>query len=146
MIDNKDRLILKELVKNSRITMKELGDRVHLTGQAVANRVMKLEETGIIDRYTINLSREKLGVNIHVMITVTSTTMDNHNLFLRFINAQEKYIFHNYKTGGDGCYIIEAVFPSNEILDNFLNELNKYVNYKVNIIFKDTIKDPGCFL
>ena len=145
MIDNTDRLILKELVKNSRITMKELGDRVHLTGQAVANRVMKLEETGIIDRYTINLSREKLGVNIHVMITVTSTTMDNHNLFLRFINAQEKYIFHNYKNGGDGCYIIEEVFPSNEILDNFLNELNKYVNYKVNIIFKDTIKDPGCF-
>ncbi|WP_302538171.1 AsnC family transcriptional regulator [Clostridium saudiense] len=42
MIDNTDRLILKELVKNSRITMKELGDRVHLTGQAVANRVMKL--------------------------------------------------------------------------------------------------------
>ena len=87
MIDNTDRLILKELVKNSRITMKELGDRVHLTGQAVANRVMKLEETGIIDRYTINLSREKLGVNIHVMITVTSTTMDNHNLFLRFMGV-----------------------------------------------------------
>lgn len=56
MIDNTDRLILKELVKNSRITMKELGDRVHLTGQAVANRVIELEKSGIADRYTINLN------------------------------------------------------------------------------------------
>lgn len=146
MLDNTDRLILKELLNNSRITMRELGERVHLSGQAAANRVMKLEDNGIIDGYTINLNREKLGTNIHVMITITLTKMDNHNSYLTFINEQERYVLHNYKTGGSGCYIIEAIFPSNEILDSFLIELNKYVNYKVNIIFKDTIKNNGCFL
>ena len=135
MLDNTDRLILKELLNNSRITMRELGEKVHLSGQATANRVMKLEDRGIIDKYTINLNREKLG-----------DKMDDHSIFLNFIDEQEKYVFHNYKIGGDGCYIIEAIFSSNEELDNFLIELNKYVNYKVTIIFKDTVKHGGCFL
>lgn len=146
MLDNTDRLILKELLNNSRITMKELGEKVHLSGQAAATRVMKLEDSGIIEGYTINLNKEKLGINIHVMITVTLTKIDNHNLFLSFIDRQEKYIIHNYKTGGDGCYLIEAIFPSNEILDDFLVDMNKYVNYKVNIIFRDTIKNKRYFL
>ena len=146
MLDNTDRLILKELLNNSRITMRELGEKVHLSGQATANRVMKLEDRGIIDKYTINLNREKLGDNIHVMITVTLTKMDDHSIFLNFIDGQEKYVFHNYKIGGDGCYIIEAIFSSNEELDNFLIDLTKYVNYKVTIIFQDTVKHGGCFL
>lgn len=84
MLDNTDRLILKELLNNSRITMRELGERVHLSGQAAANRVMKLEDNGIIDGYTINLNREKLGTNIHVMITITLTKMDNFSLSFSF--------------------------------------------------------------
>lgn len=88
MLDNTDRLILKELLKNSRITMKELGERVHLSGQAATNRVMKLEDSGIIDGYTIKLNKDKLGDSIHVMITITLTKMANHSLFLTFINDQ----------------------------------------------------------
>ncbi len=48
MLDQTDLSILKELSKNSRITMKELGEKVHLTGQAAASRVLKLEDAGII--------------------------------------------------------------------------------------------------
>ncbi len=38
MLDHTDKLILEELSKNSRITMKELGEKVHLTGQATKGR------------------------------------------------------------------------------------------------------------
>ena len=38
-IDATDVRIVEELRKNARITMKELGARVFLTGQAVRNRV-----------------------------------------------------------------------------------------------------------
>ena len=55
MLDQTDMNILKELSKNSRLTMKALGEKVHLTGQAVANRVLKLEEEGVIEAYTISI-------------------------------------------------------------------------------------------
>ncbi len=48
-MDQTDMLILAELSQNSRITMKELGEKVHLTGQAASSRVAKLEDTGVLD-------------------------------------------------------------------------------------------------
>jgi Lrp/AsnC family leucine-responsive transcriptional regulator len=50
-------LQLEELSKNSRITMKELGERVHLLGQATSARVAKLEDSGIIEGYTIKVNQ-----------------------------------------------------------------------------------------
>lgn len=40
MLDHTDRQIIEELSKNSRMTMKELGEKVHLTGQAASSRVV----------------------------------------------------------------------------------------------------------
>lgn len=56
MLDRTDLLIIDELAKNSRITMKELGEKVHLTGPATSARVAKLEENGVVQGYTINES------------------------------------------------------------------------------------------
>ncbi|WP_309402515.1 Lrp/AsnC family transcriptional regulator, partial [Heyndrickxia coagulans] len=56
MLDKTDMDILKELSKNSRLTMKALGEKVHLTGQAAKNRVLKLEEEGVIEAYTISIN------------------------------------------------------------------------------------------
>ncbi|MGM2842340.1 Lrp/AsnC family transcriptional regulator, partial [Bacillus cereus group sp. Bce002] len=69
MLDNTDKRILDELSKNSRFTMKELGEKVHLTGPAVSARVAKLEDQGVIEGYTIKVNRVKLGCYIHAFIT-----------------------------------------------------------------------------
>ncbi|MGJ5711144.1 AsnC family protein, partial [Staphylococcus equorum] len=42
-IDNTDKMIINELQQNAKITMKDLGKKVNLTGQAVNTRVSKLE-------------------------------------------------------------------------------------------------------
>lgn len=61
MLDKTDMDILDELSKNSRITMKELGEKVHLTGPATSARVAKLEDSGVIEGYTIKVNHVKLG-------------------------------------------------------------------------------------
>ncbi|OOM80104.1 Lrp/AsnC family transcriptional regulator [Clostridium sp. BL-8] len=138
MLDNTDKLILTELSENSRITMKELGERVHLTDQAAALRVAKLEDAGVIERYTIKVNQAKLGITIHVMLNIY-TKGTHHKPYLSFVSSQENYIIHNYKISGEGCYLLECKFPSNEILDEFLVELNNYVNYRLTIIINETI-------
>ncbi|PTI03004.1 transcriptional regulator, partial [Staphylococcus xylosus] len=42
-MDEIDFKILEELKSDSKISMKKLGERVNLTGQAANNRVLKLE-------------------------------------------------------------------------------------------------------
>jgi Lrp/AsnC family leucine-responsive transcriptional regulator len=133
MLDQTDMRIIEELSKNSRITMKELGDRVHLTGQAVAARVTKLEDNGVIDAYTIKVNQVKIGCLIYAFLNIFMNEI-HHKPYLSFIQTQEKYVINNYKISGDGCYLLECRFPTNEALDQFLSELNKYANYKLSIV------------
>ncbi|MFP3122420.1 Lrp/AsnC family transcriptional regulator [Ectobacillus funiculus] len=133
MLDQTDMRILEELSKNSRITMKELGEKVHLTGQATSARVAKLEDNGVVEGYTIKVNQVKLGCFIHAFITIFTQSI-YHQPYLSFIETQEKYIINNYKISGDGCYLLECKFPSHELLDQFLVNLNKHANYKLSIV------------
>lgn len=133
MLDKTDMLILEELSKNSRIKMKDLGEKIHLSGPATSARVAKLEDAGIIDGYTIKINDVKMGLNIHALISIFTHSI-HHEPYLSFIDTQKKYVTNNYKISGDSCYLLECKFPSSEQLDKFLVDLNKYVNYKLSII------------
>jgi Lrp/AsnC family leucine-responsive transcriptional regulator len=133
LLDNTDKRIIEELLKNGRITMKELGVKVHMTGQATASRVIKLEEEGVIEGYTINLNHEKVGNPVHSFINIYTKGIE-HTPFLTFIEQQQKYIVNNFKISGESCYLMECRFPSNDELDIFLTELTKYANYKLSIV------------
>ncbi|MED1350428.1 Lrp/AsnC family transcriptional regulator [Bacillus paranthracis] len=133
MLDNTDKRILDELSKNSRFTMKELGEKVHLTGPAVSARVAKLEDQGVIEGYTIKVNRVKLGCYIHAFITIITESIFRQP-YLSFIKTQDKYLINNYKISGDGCYLLECKFPSIELMNQFLKELNEYANYKLSIV------------
>ncbi len=47
MLDQTDLEILRLLAEDSRLQWKTIGERVHLTGQAVAARIRKMEDLGI---------------------------------------------------------------------------------------------------
>ncbi len=66
MIDKTDFEIMMLLRDNARMQLNELGDRVHLTGQAVSNRIKKLEALGIIKSYSVILDeKSKVTFKIH---------------------------------------------------------------------------------
>nr|WP_106782885.1 Lrp/AsnC family transcriptional regulator [Lysinibacillus timonensis] len=133
MLDHTDLKILQELSLNSRLTMKELGEKVHLTGPAVSARVAKLEESGVIEGYTIQVNQAKLGCPIHAFITIITESIF-HQSYLSFIKTHGINVINNYKISGDGCYILECRFPSNEVMNQFLEELNNHANYKLSIV------------
>ncbi|WP_221566839.1 Lrp/AsnC family transcriptional regulator [Alkalihalobacillus sp. TS-13] len=133
MLDSTDIRIIDELSKNSRITMKELGEKVHLTGQAASARVAKLEDNGIIEGYSIKVNQAKMGYFVHAIIHIY-TKSTNHQPYWSFIKEQEQYVINNYKISGESCYLLECKFPSNEILDEFLTSLSNYVSYKLSIV------------
>ncbi|MBD7969763.1 Lrp/AsnC ligand binding domain-containing protein [Paenibacillus sp. Sa2BVA9] len=70
---------------------------------------------------------------IHAFLTII-TESTNHQPYLSFIKTQEQYLLRNYKISGDGCYILECKFPSNERMNEFLEALNEYANYKLSIV------------
>ncbi|PFK52756.1 Lrp/AsnC family transcriptional regulator [Bacillus cereus] len=135
MLDDTDKKILEALLKNGRTSMKELGEKVHLTGQATSSRVIRLEEKGIIEGYTIKLNGRKLGYYVHAFINIYTRSIQ-HSSYLSFVKTQQEYIIKNFKISGEGCYLLECKFPSNEALDQFLTQLNEHANYKLSIVIK----------
>lgn len=133
MLDDTDKKILRELSKNGRMSMKELGRKVHLTGQATSSRVIKLEENGVIEGYTIKLNKQKSGYPVHTFINIYTKDVQ-HQPFLSFIKTQHEYIINNFKISGEGCYLLECKFSSNEVLNQFLTQLNQHANYKLSIV------------
>ncbi|WP_028547156.1 Lrp/AsnC family transcriptional regulator [Paenibacillus taiwanensis] len=133
MLDHTDKQILAELKQNGRISMKELGLKIHMTGQATANRVSKLEEEGIIKQYTVLLDDPKVGYPVHTFINIYTKDFD-HRPYLSFIASQSSHVIANYKISGEGCYMLECKFASNEHLDDFLVALNRFVNYKLSMV------------
>ncbi len=70
-LDELDHKILEILQKNARIPNTELADEVGLTPAPCLRRVRRLEEAGIIARYSALLEPKKVGLGLMVMVMVT---------------------------------------------------------------------------
>ncbi|HFR4145220.1 TPA: winged helix-turn-helix transcriptional regulator [Bacillus cereus] len=83
MVDYIDIKMLNLLKENSRIQWRGIGKEIHMTGQAVGNRIRKMEEEGIIRAFTILLDEMKLGKSHLAFITIFMKT-NEHSRFLGF--------------------------------------------------------------
>jgi len=131
MIDQTDLAILNLLRENSRYQWKEIGEKVHLTGQAVAARVQALQDAGIIESFTVDLNAAKLGNPLLVFITVFMSSA-NHTPFHRFLE-QENRITEVHRVSGEGCYWLRARLASHADLNQLLGVILRYGNYRLNM-------------
>jgi len=69
-LDRYDKLILKALQKDGRISNVQLAAAVNLSESACLRRVRTLEESGIIDRYAALLSQKKVGLPGSVFVQI----------------------------------------------------------------------------
>lgn len=69
-IDDTDREILELLLENARRPFSDIAERVDLSGPAVSDRVERLQERGLIRRFTANLDRSMLREGQQVLVTI----------------------------------------------------------------------------
>lgn len=131
MIDQTDIEILNLLIRNSRMQWQEIGEKVHLTGQAVKNRINRMEKLGVIEAYTLKINFNKIGKEVTAFITIFMKTTD-HAGFQRYILNSPLVVEAN-RISGDGCYMLKVIASTqNEVVD-LLNDILQYGNYKVNL-------------
>lgn len=128
-LDNIDVQILRLLSENSRIQWKDLGAKIHMTGQAVGNRIKKLEESGVIEAYSLIVDEMKLGFSYTAFVIIYMKTA-NHESFISFINEQ-KEVVEAHRVSGEGCYHLKIKVNSQEYLNVLLNKILDYGNYKI---------------
>jgi Lrp/AsnC family leucine-responsive transcriptional regulator len=131
MLDQTDCAILDMLKQNARYQWREMGEQVHLTGQAVANRIRRMEDLGVIQGYTVKVNPTKEGKSVVAFITVFMKTTD-HAGFIQFVKQKPAVIEAN-RTSGEGCYLLKVNTATQEELIQFLDEVLAFGNYRINL-------------
>src|SRR5690625_4486346 len=134
-LDNIDFQILRLLSENSRIQWKDLGEQIHMTGQAVGNRIKKLEESGVIKAYSLLVDEMKLGLTYTAFIIIYMKTA-NHDVFIRLMNDY-KEVVEVHRVSGEGCYHLKVKVNSQEQLNLFLDKILEYGNYSVHLSIQE---------
>ena len=98
MMDRTDYQILNLLQDDSRCTLRHIGDQVGLTPPAVSERIRRMEESGVIRGYHIDIDRTKLDCNITGFISV-ALEPDKYDKFCDFCASQSAIISHYHMVG-----------------------------------------------
>ena len=121
LLDDVGRRILIELQENPRIGYTELGRRVGLTAPAVAERIRRLEECGIITGYRLELNVEKLGLPILAFIRLTTNDVKSGRVDAMAKSLPE--ILECHRVTGDDSYIMKAAVSSVQHLEGLISKL-----------------------
>ncbi|WP_118138438.1 Lrp/AsnC family transcriptional regulator [Oceanicella sp. SM1341] len=136
-----DRLILKALSEDSRISNADLAERAGLSASSCWRRVRALEEAGLIRGYTVRLDDTKCGLTFRAMVHVHLTRHDPEQLtaFIRAIRDREE-IRACYATTGQADYHLHVVCADldayNAFLERFLFRIPAVASAQTNVILR----------
>ena len=124
--------ILTELQATPRLSMTELGRRVGLTAPAVTERVRRLEETGVIRAYRVEIDSAALGLPLAAFVRVRP----NAGQLPRLIEAAASIpeVVECHRVTGEDCLIIKVNLPSIDQLDRVLDVFLAFGNTATSIV------------
>ncbi len=121
--DKFDMAILRTLVKDSRRTLNEIGAEIGLSPTTCWSRIKRLEGDGVIQRYTIDVDKTKLGYHDTVIVegTLESHTDDTLYQFGRVL-ATIPEVVEAYLVSGDYDYYIRIAVRDTRDYERLLRE------------------------
>ncbi len=70
-VDDTDRRIIHELLRDGRVSMRALAERVHISRASAYARVERLQESGVITGFTVTVDPERLGLGTAAFVSVS---------------------------------------------------------------------------
>ena len=123
-MDAVDKAILGELKQNARASASEISRRVGLSVPAVAERIRKLENAGVIAQYTIRMNREKTGYGLLAFLLVRIGGRENTQAF-RDAVATYGCVLECHHVTGAYDYLLKIEAEDVRALETFISKTLK---------------------
>jgi Lrp/AsnC family leucine-responsive transcriptional regulator len=119
--DRTDRAILAVLQQDGRRSMAELARDVRMSASAVAERVRRLEEAGVIRGYRADVDPEALGYAVlaHLRLRYPSSSYGPLHALLDDIPE----VLEAHHVTGDDCFVIKVVATSMRDLERLTGRI-----------------------
>jgi Lrp/AsnC family leucine-responsive transcriptional regulator len=124
LLDRTGFSILRALQENARLSFSELGRQVSLSPPAVAERVRKMEEAGIIGGYHARVELDRVGLPIMAFILLKTQAEKYRRIISQVEDVPE--ILECHHVSGDESFIIKVVASSISHLEKLIAELSPF--------------------
>lgn len=120
-IDNVDEQILRILEEDSRISYRQLGQKLGIEESTARKRVVRLKEKGVIERFTIDINEATLGRTITAFITVYPSMKHADEVINKIVNLGE--VIESYNLSGRCGVFLKATFGDMKALNEFIAKI-----------------------
>ena len=108
--DALDWRLLEELQRDARLSFNELARRINLSAPAVAERVRRLEEAGVIVGYRAAVDPERVGLTVMAFVRLRYPT-GNYRPFHALLDSTPEIVEAHHVTGED-CFVLKVLARS----------------------------------
>ena len=124
LLDATNLRLLGELQADARVSLAELGRRVGLSSPAVAERLRRLEQEGVIRGYHAEVDPRSLGLTLGVIIRIRPAPRQLRDVAQLARDTPE--VVECHRVTGDDCYVMTAYVRDVEHLEQVIDQFAAY--------------------
>ena len=137
LLDHVGWQLLAALQEDARLSFAELGRRVGLSLPAVAERIRRMEEAGIITGYRAEIAVDKIGLSVMAFIRV-SASGKQYPAVISLARELPEVVECHHLTGTDS-FIMKVVTSSIPHLEALITRLSSYGQTTTSIVLSSPV-------
>jgi Lrp/AsnC family leucine-responsive transcriptional regulator len=139
VLDRTDWRLLAELQKDGRASYAELARAVAMSASAVAERVRRLEEAGVIAGYRATVDPERVGLTVMAFVRLRYPT-GNYRPFHAMLDTTPEIVEAHHVTGED-CFVLKVLARSMRHLEEIAGRISGLGSVTTSVVYSSPL--PG---
>jgi len=138
-LDPTDRKLIELLRLDSRTSIKNLAKSVGLSAPSVSERIQRLQERGVIRRFTVDIDPVSLGYDLQALVRIKPLP-GKLQVVQKLIQDIPQFSECSKVTGND-CFIARLHFLTINQLDEILDRISRVAELNTSIVKGQPIRD-----
>ena len=136
-LDRTDWQLLAELQKDGRASYADLARAVAMSASAVAERIRRLEEAGVIAGYRATVDPERVGMPVMAFVRLRYPT-GNYRPFHALLDTTAEIVEAHHVTGED-CFVLKVLARSMRHLEEVTGRIAGLGSVTTSVVYSSPL-------
>ena len=137
VLDRTDWRLLAELQKDGRASYAVLARAVAMSASAVAERVRRLEEAGVISGYRATVDPERVGMTVMAFVRLRYPT-GNYRPFHAMLDTTPEIVEAHHVTG-ENCFVLKVLARSMRHLEEVAGRISGLGSVTTSVVYSSPL-------
>jgi len=129
--------LLRLLQENARLSFRQIGEAIGLTAPAVAERVRRMEDAGILMGYHAEVDLAKVGLPVLAFVHLTSNANQSRRIRAAVVEMPE--VIECHCVTGSESYILKVAVASVPRLERLLIALTEFGEVRTSLVLSSQV-------